>query len=127
MFKPRKLKPIKIGFDDQKVAFFPRSVSQAEYDDVELALSEAKAETVDKYQRIFEIKRTAIADWSAEMPQEIVKEKGENKLVPIGEKSESFGDAINRFFAHRTVENERVINQAYTAYVSMQQPEIDFL
>lgn len=125
MIKARKLKPIKAGYDDNRIAFFPRTISRAELDAVDHELSEANAETVGKYQKSFEIKRQAIGDWSEGMPGEIVTVKGENQIKPLGE-----GDipsAVNKAFADRTTENEHVINSVYQAFVAMQVPDIDFL
>ena len=127
MIKPRNLKPIKGGYDDSKVAFYPRMISQAELDAVEQQLSEAAAETVDKHQKSFEIKRQAIADWSTKLPEEIVTEKGVSKLVPLVKVFAGIPDAMNQFFAERTIENERTISAVYNAFVSLQAAEVDFL
>lgn len=125
MIKARNLKPIKAGYDDDKIAVYPRAVSRAELDSVELALAEAGADTVEKYQKAFEIKRQAIADWSSEMPATVTVEKGESKLVPIGKGD--IAHEVNTYFAARTIENEHVVHRIYGALVGMQSVDVDFL
>lgn len=126
MLKTRKLKPIKAGYDDNKLAIYPRTVSRAELDDVEQQLAEASAETVDKYQKAFEIKRQAIGDWSDGMPAEIVRDKGEDTLVPIGE-GKDIASAVNAYFADRSIEAEHIVNAIYGAFITLQVPSVDFL
>lgn len=125
--KPRKLQPIKVGFDDDKIAFYPRMAFQAERDAVERQIAEISLDAPDAYQRIFEIKRDAIAEFSCETPKRLEKVKGESVLVPLVEDVQNTQDAMKKFFAERTVENEEVINRTYTVFLNLMSAGVDFL
>lgn len=125
--KPRKLKPIKAGFDDEKIAFFPRMAFQSEREAVERQLAEITTETLERGRKIFEIKRDAIADWSTEAPKLLKFEKGEIKLSPLVEKIENAPDAMQKFFKDFTVENEELISRVYTGFLGSMSADIDFL
>jgi hypothetical protein len=127
MIKPTVLKPFKSGYGDVKVAFYPRMATIAEQEEIEARLLDISDADELKNQRKFEIYRQAIGEWSAEMPQLIVKERGEVKFVPLVEDAATATEAIESFFSERTAENERVIRAAYNAFVNLFQPETDFL
>lgn len=124
--KPANLKAFKIGYGDEKVAFYPRMATDAEMEIVNQQLMNV-ADDDGKDKRIFEIKREAIAEWSGEMPKKVVKEKTETKFEDLVENPESASDALKRYFSDPTAENEKVIRTAYNAFVNLMQPEVDFL
>ncbi len=125
--KPRKLKPIKAGFDDDFIAFYPRMISQAEREEVDRQLSEVGAESINKHQQVFEIKRDAIAEWSTETPKKIVKTNGENQLEPLVADVENAADAMRSFFEKRTVENEEIIIKVYNGFLNLMSADVSFL
>jgi hypothetical protein len=125
--KSAELKPFKVGYGDEKIVFHPRMATVAEVDDVNQQLNDIADSDDQKYQKDFDIRITAISEWSAEAPQKLVKIKGEFQRQPLIEDAESTLDAMKRFFGDRTPENERVIRAAYNAYNLQFNPEIDFL
>ncbi len=126
MIKPANLKAFKVGYGDDKVAFYPRMASDAEMETVNQQLMNV-ADDDNKDRKTFEIRREAIAEWSAEIPKRVVKEKSEVKFVDLVQNAESAADALKRFFPEPTAESEKIIRTAYNAFVNLMQPEIDFL
>jgi hypothetical protein len=122
-----KLTSFKIGYGDDQVVFHPRMASIAEFDDVQLKLNDIKDSDEEKYQKQFDICIEAIAEWSSETPQKLVKEKGEFKRVDLVENPESSLDALKRYFAQRTPEGERIIREAYQLFLVGMRPESSFL
>ncbi len=127
MLKPTQLKSFKVGFGEDQVVFHPRMTTIAEFDDIQQKLNDIKDSDEEKYQKQFDICIEALADWSSEAPQKLVKEKGEFKRVDLVENAESPLDAMKRFFAERSAENERVIREAYQLYLIQMRPTSDFL
>lgn len=127
MMQPRKLKPIKAGFDDEKIAFFPRMAFQSEREAVERQLAEISTETLERGRKIFEIKRDAIAAWSVEAPKFLKIANGEAQLSPLVEKLENAPDVMRQFFKDFTVENEEIISRVYTGFLGSMGADIDFL
>lgn len=124
--KPVTLKPFKVGYDEEKIAFYPRMMTEAEMEEVQQSLVKAN-DSDDKFQKRFEIFKDAIADWSDKAPQKVVKVKGEVQYVPLVENAETIKDAIERFFDKRTAETEKVIRAAFNSFCSLATPDIDFL
>lgn len=126
MLKPANLKAFKVGYEDEKVAFYPRMASDAEMETVNQQLMNI-ADSDDKETKTFEIRREAIAEWSQDIPKRVVKEKGGFQFVDLVKDPESAADALKRFFPEPTAESEKVIRTAYNAFVNLMQPDIDFL
>lgn len=124
--KQNKLKPIEIGFGDDKVIFHLRMISVAEEDSVQQRFNDV-ADDFDKWQKEFEICRDAICEFSIEMPERLEKENGEFKKVALVEDTLTPEEAIGKFFAERTVENERVIRDAFWLFKRQLAPEARFL
>lgn len=125
--KSAELKPFKIGYGDELIVFYPRMPFDAELDDVQLKLAEISDTDDQKYQKLYDIRLEAIAEFSAQTPQKVVKEKGESKYVDLVETPESTLDAMKRYFGDRTAESEKIIRATYNAYLNLAQPEISFL
>jgi hypothetical protein len=127
MIKPVQLKSFKVGYGDDLVVFHPRMISLAEQTEAAQRFNDIADGDDQKYQKEFDIQIEAIAEWSNEQPQRLVKEKAEFKRVPLVEDSESTLDALKRFFGDRTAENERVIRAAYNAFINQCAPDVSFL
>lgn len=125
--KSTKLKPFKIGYGDEMVAFYLRMPSSAELDEVSRRISEASVNSDEKYQKLFEIKREALAEFSEEIPKKAVKEKGEAKYIDLVENPQSPLDALTRYFDRRLPESERVIAGAYNTFLAQIEPDGSFL
>lgn len=125
--KPAELKPFKVGYGDEMIAFYPRMASDAELDEVNLRFAEISDSDDQKYQKLFDIRIEAIAEFSAKPPQKIVKEKGEVKYVDLVKDAESALDALRRYFGSRTPEAEKIVRAAYNGFVNQMTPEVDFL
>lgn len=127
MIKANTLKPIEIGFGDSKVIFYLRMISVAEEDSISQRFNDIADADTDKWQKQFEICRDALGEFSTEMPQQLEKERAEFKHVPLVEKAETPSAAINAFFKQRTIENERVIRDAYALFKQQLSSESRFL
>ena len=127
MIKSSKLKPVEIGFGESKVVFFMRMISVAEQDSIEMQFNDISDADTDRWQKEFEICRTALGEYSSEMPKRLEKEKGETLHVDLIENAESPTAAIDAFFKERTAENERVIRDAYQVFKRQLSPEYRFL
>lgn len=125
--KAAKLKPFKIGYGDEMVAFYLRMPSAAELDEFTRQISEASANEDTKYQKLFDVKLKALAEFSEEMPKKAIKEKGETKYVDLVENPESSLDALTRYFGERTPEAERIIAGAYNTFLAEIEPEGNFI
>lgn len=121
-----KLKPIEVGYGDDKVIFYPASMSVAQENELDQQFNEIADSDIEKYQKEFDICKMALGEFSDQMPVKLVKEKGEFKKVPLNDKQTAV-EAIKEFFAERTVENERIIRLAYGMLKSQQNPEVRFL
>ena len=118
--KPVTLKSIEIGYGDDKVIIHPRMASVAEVDEVQRSLNDVADTDTEKYQKEFCICRDAIESFSASPPERLEKVKGEFKRFPLD------GGLAARF-AERTVENERIIREAYQLILVQCRPESRFL
>lgn len=127
MIKPNSIKPIEIGFGDSKVIFHLRMISVAEEDAVQQKFNDIADSDTEKWQKQFEICRDALGEFSIEMPQRLEKEKAEFKRVPLVEKAETPQAAIDQFFKERTIENERVVRDAYWLFKSQLASDSRFL
>ncbi len=127
MIKPNKLKPIEIGFGESKVIFFMRMISVAEESEVQERFNEIADADFDKWQKQFEICKSALGEFSEAMPQRLEKEKGEFKKVDLVEGAETPSSAIDAFFKERTPENERVIRDAFWLFKGQLTSESRFL
>jgi hypothetical protein len=125
--KPAELKPFKVGYGDEQIVFHPRMATLAEQTDVQQKFNNISDSDEEKYQKEFDILIEAVSEWSLETPKKLVKVKGEFKREPLVENAESTLDAMKRYFAERTAEDERVLRAAYNSYVSQMSPEISFL
>lgn len=125
--KPAELKPFKIGYGDEQIAFYPRMASDAELDEVQSKFADIGDEDDLKYEKFFSARLEAIAEFSSEPPKKVVKEKGESKYVDLVEDAESPLDAMKRYFDTRTPESEKIIRATYNAFVNSMQPSISFL
>ena len=127
MIKPNTLKPIEIGFGDSKVIFFLRMISVAEEDAVQQKFNDIADSDTEKWQKLFDVCRDALGEFSTDMPQRLEKEKGEFKRVPLVENAETPTDAIDIYFKERSIENERVIRDAYLLFKSQLGSDSRFL
>lgn len=127
MIKPNTLKPIETGFGESKVIFHLRMISLAEQSAIELRFNDIADSDTEKWQKQFEITRSALGEFSSEMPQRLEKEHGEFVKKPLVEEAETPTVAIDKFFAERTIENERVLNDAYLLFRSQLSPSARFL
>lgn len=125
MIKPNKLKPIEIGFGESKIIIYPRMASIAEENDVQERFNEIADADHEKWQKQYEICREALGEFSEEMPATLVKEKGEYKPVKLEGNTPT--DALNKFFAERTVENERTVRDAFWLIKSQWSSDSRFL
>jgi hypothetical protein len=125
--KPNNLKPIKIGYGDDKVIFYLRMISLAEEEDYNAKFNDITDSDTEKYQKTFDILKEALAEFSTQIPDKLEKVKGEFVKLPLIEKAESPLQAINEYFGQRTIENERVIRGAYNVFKSQLYPESSFL
>lgn len=120
-----ELKPIEIGYGDNKFVFYLRAISVAQEDELTDKFNEV-SDDFDKYQKEFELCRSALGEFSVKMPDKVFKEKGGTVKIPLDDK-ENISDAVNSFFGERTIENERIIRNAFAAFRSLQQPTVSFL
>lgn len=127
MIKANTLKPIEVGYGDSKVIFFMRMVSIAEQDEVEQKFNDISDTDTEKWQKEFQICRDCLGAFSSEMPQRLEKEKGEFVRVPLVENAATPTDAIDKFFKERTIENERVVRDAYRLFKAQLSPDSRFL
>lgn len=119
------MKPIEIGFE-KKVVFYPRMISQAEEDAITRRLRDVADEEVDRYQNEFEICREALGEYSAAMPMRYEEVKGELVKVPLTD-AETPAQAVADYFKERTIENERIIRDAYYLFREQLRPAARFL
>lgn len=125
MSKSNHLKPIEIGYGENKVIFYLRMISIAEEDTVSRKFSDL-TDSTEKYQKEFEICKEALGEFSVRVPQRLEKEKGELKRVPLTNDDTATG-AIDAYFAERTAENERIVRDAYFLFKRLLAPEGRFL
>ena len=118
--KPVTLKPIEIGYGDEKIVLYPRMFSVAEQQEVADRLTDVADTDTEKYQKEFEICRDALDEFSDKPAAKLVKAKGEFKHEPIG-------GGLKTHFAVRTLENERVVREAYQLFLVQTRPESRFL
>lgn len=118
--KPVTLKPIEIGYGDEKIVLFPRMFSVAEQQEVSDKLTDVADTDTGKYQKEFEICRAALDEFSASPAAKLVKVKGEFKHEPVD-------GGLNAHFATRTDENERIVREAYQLYINQARPDSRFL
>ncbi len=118
--KPVTLKPIEIGYGDEKIVIRPRMMSVAEQDELTAQFADISDTDTDKYQKEFEICRDALDAFSAQPAAQLVKEKGEYKRVPIE-------GGLTKHFADRSIEAERVVREAYQLVLLQQRPESRFI
>lgn len=127
MIKANTLKPLETGYGDSRVIFHLRMISVAEEDSVQQKFNDISDSDTDKWQKQFEICRDALGEFSTEMPQRLERVKGEFTRVPLVEKAETPTAAIDAFFKERTIENERVIRDAYWLFKSQLASDSRFL
>lgn len=125
--KSAELKPFKIGYGDEQIAFYPRMASDAELDEVQAKFLDVSDTDELKYQKLFDIRLEAIAEFSSEPPKKVTKEKGEVKYVELVEGEASALTVLNKYFDTRTPESEKVIRAAYNAIINLMQPDLSFL
>lgn len=122
-----KLKPIEIGYGDEKVIFHQRMISVAEEEEWNGKFNDLADVEEGKHEKQFQLCKDALAEFAAEMPEKLVKVKGETQRVPLLENAESAQAAIESYFAERTAENERVIRDAYFLHKRQLSPDSRFL
>lgn len=122
-----QLKPIEIGYEDRKFVFHLRMVSVAEESDYDQRFADIAESDPNKYDREFQLCKQALGEFSIGAPEKVITEKGKPKRVPIDSKAESSLAAIEKAFAERTPENERLIRRAYSIFKSQLDPDIRFL
>lgn len=127
MIKPNKLKPIEIGYGESKVIFYLRMISVAEESELTDRFTAIADADFEKWQKQFDVCKNALGEFSEQMPERLEKEKGEFKKVPLVDIAETPTAAIDQFFKERTIENERVIRDAYWLFKSQLASESRFL
>lgn len=120
------MKPIEIGFDNNKVVFYPRMISVAEEDALTRKLRDAADEEVDRYKNEYEICREALGEYSEKMPERFEEKQGEITRVPLTDAATP-AQAIADFFKERTPENERIVRDAYYLFREQLRPSARFL
>lgn len=125
--KSAELKPFKIGYGDEQIAFYPQMVSDAILDEFAAKFLDISDTDELKHQKLFDIRLEAIAAFSAEPPRRVVKENGEVKYVELVEGEIFTHAAISKYFNKESPASEKVIRAAYNAIVNLMQPEISFL
>ncbi len=125
MSKSNHLKPIEIGYGDEKVIFHLRMISIAEEETISRKFADL-ADSTEKYQKEFEICKEALGEFSISMPQRLEKVKGEFVKKPLAE-AETAAGAIDTFFKERTPEKERIVRDAYFMFKRLLSPDGRFL
>lgn len=125
--KPAELNPFKIGYGDEMIVFYPRMAMDAELDEVNKKFLDVSDTDELQYEKLFNIRLEAIAEFSALSPKRMTKEKGEIKYVELVDGAETTLDAMKRYFDKRTGESEKIIRTAYNAIINSMSPTIDFL
>lgn len=114
------MKPLEIGYGENKIIIYPKMISVAEQDDFQQQLNDLADTDTEKYKKEFEICRAALESMSEKPAEKLVKEKGEFKKVKIE-------GGLSAHFLERTIENERVVRDAYQIVLSQMRPESRFL
>jgi hypothetical protein len=127
MLKPAKLRPFQVGYGDQMIAFYPQMASDAQLDEVNQKLLDISDSDEKQYDKIYEIRLEAVAEFSSISPKLITKVKGETVLVDLVEGVDNPLEVMKTFFAVRSNESEKLIRYVYNAYLSQFTPEISFL
>lgn len=118
--KPINLKPIEVGYGDEKVIIHPRMISVAEQNSVHEQLTDIADTDTEKYQKEFQILRDALDEFSAQPAERLEKVKGEFKRLPIE-------GGLAAHFANRTNESERIVRKAYELFVEQLSPDGSFM
>lgn len=116
------LKPIQIGYGDEKFVIYPRLISVAEEIELTKTFSKISDSDENKYQKIFDLCKKALGEYSIQPPVRIIKENGKQKHIPLIENAETASEAIENFFAEQTPHNERIMREAYFSFISQQSP-----
>lgn len=115
--KKQTLKPIEIGYGEEKIIFYPRMISVAEQDEIQARLNDIADNDTEKYQLEYEICREALETFADKAAERLEKEKGEFKRLPLEPD----------YFAARTPQSERIVRVAYQLFLSQLQPDARFL
>lgn len=115
--KKHSLKPIEIGYGEEKIIFYPRLITVAEQDEIQARLNDVADTDTDKYQKEYEICREALENFASSPAEILVKEKGEFKKVSLEAD----------YFTERTPQTERIIRSAYQLFLGQLQPDYRFL
>jgi hypothetical protein len=114
------MKSFDIGYTEDKVRIHPRMASVAEVEDYQQQFNDVADNDTEKYQKYFDICKSAIEDFSAKPAEQLVKEKGEFKAVALS-------GGISGHFEKRTPENERIVRDAYKLIIAQMSPESAFI
>jgi len=125
MSKSNELKPIEIGYGEEKVIFHLRMISIAEEETTTRKFTDI-ADSTEKYQKEFDICKEALGEFSVSMPQRLEREKGELVRRPLNN-AETPGGAILQHFSERTAQNERIVRDAFFMFKQMLAPAARFL
>jgi hypothetical protein len=123
--KSNQLKAIQIGYGEDQLIFHCRMISVAEEESYDAKFNDIADSDTEKHEKQFELCKEALGEFAAEMPQKLVKKKGEFVKEPLGDGTPY--DAINAVFKERTPENERIIRRAFSLFKAQLDPDIRFL
>jgi hypothetical protein len=124
--KSNSLKPIEVGYGNERVIIFPRMCSVSEQEEFDLRFTEIGAGS-EKHAQEFALCKAILAEISLEVPQKSVKEITGWKKSPLVENAETPAEAINVYFAEMSMESERIVRTLYRLYTSSLQPDASFL
>lgn len=68
-----QLKPIEIGYDDDKIIFYLASISIAQEDELNEGFNGISDFDIEKYQKEFSLCKTALGEFSDKLPVKLVK------------------------------------------------------
>lgn len=114
------MKPLEIGYGDEKIVIFPKMISVAVQEDVERQLSEQAETDPLKYEKNFAIRRDALDAWSVKPAVKVVKKDG--KCI-----HEEIKGGLKTLYAEMTIENERIVTDAFTIVLNQLRPDGRFL
>lgn len=123
--KSNELDPIESGFGEDKIIVYLRRIWTEEEETYNQKFTEL-ADLPDAKAREFEVIRDALGEFSVRVPEKFVLIEGQIKAVPVNDKPNP-KEAIDEYFAVRTLVNDRVIRDIFWSFRRAQEPETRFL
>ena len=123
--KSDELKPIEVGYGEDKVIFHCRMITVAEEETYDQKFNDIADSDSEKYAKQYDVCRSALGEFSSAPPEKWVKAKGEKKKEALP--GETPTSAIDAYFKERTAKNERIIRTAFRLFKAQLDPDVSFL